>query len=512
MAQSPSLPPRWSLGFHQSRWGYKSESEIRELANNFKHYELPISAIHLDIEHMHGYRVFQVDRKRFPDDPGVKIDRNYAIYNSGIREDIFCKLPSGQRLRSVVWPGWVHFPDFTDSKTRHWWMSLYPRLLQQGIAGIWHDMNEPEAFAAWGENTMPLSTRHALEGQFGDHRQAHNLYGLLMNRTGLRALQKYQPEKRPFLLSRSGWAGLQRYAWNWTGDVESSWEALRQTISLMLGLGLSGIPFTGSDIGGFSGEPTAELFRRWLQMAVFTPFFRTHSAHFTPLREPWTFDKATLDISRSILQLRYRLMPYLYTLAWESSQSGLPLMRPMFWLNPEEPSYWDIQDQFLLGSDLLIAPVTEPGVEQRTVTIPAGLWYSFWDDQSYEGPAEVCIPVSPEIIPVFVRAGAIVPMQEGDVLTLHLYHPPPGDYASVLYSDGGDGYGPWRVDRFSFHVENKAYAMQREVEGARESLPEFVLLVHGADVVRCAVEEEPVPGDEGGFPVGNFRSLHLDVA
>jgi len=526
----PPLPPLWALGYHQSRWGYKTEEEIRELAGNFDHHELPISAIHLDIDYMEGYRVFTVDRKRFPDlkrlandllaehirlvaiiDPGVKIDHNYPIYNSGIQGDAFCKLPSGQPLRSVVWPGWVHYPDFTDSRTRQWWMDLYPRLLEDGIAGIWHDMNEPSAFAAWGGKTLPLNTRHTLEGQIGDHRQAHNLYGLLMNKAGNKALQQYRPDKRPFLLSRSGWVGVQRYAWNWTGDVESSWGALRQTIAMMLGLGLSGIPYTGSDIGGFSGEPSSELYLRWFQMATFTPFFRTHSDHVTPHREPWSFDDSTLQIVRTSLQLRYRLLPYLYTLAWESAQTGLPLMRPLFWLSPEEPSSWDIQDQFLLGNDLLVAPVTEPGVEQRMVTFPPGLWYSYWDDQPYEGPSEVPIDVSLEEIPVFVRAGAILPTQEGEELTLHLYLPVQGNYTSFIYNDEGDGYGPWRVDRFSLNNENRSYELLREVEGEFEGHSHVWLAIHGAQVKRCSVDNQDVSCEEGRFFVGEFQSVRLEI-
>jgi len=526
----PQLPPLWALGYHQSRWGYKTEAEIREVSTHFDRHELPISAIHLDIDYMDKYRVFTVDRKRFPDlkglaadllektihlvaiiDPGVKIDRNYSIYNSGVQEDAFCKLPSGQLLRSIVWPGWVYFPDFTDSKTRQWWIDLYPHLLEDGIAGIWHDMNEPSAFAAWGGKTLPLSTRHTLEGQLGSHRQAHNLYGLLMNKAGHKALQQHRPDKRPWLLSRSGWVGMQRYAWNWTGDVESSWAALRQTITIMLGLGLSGIPYTGSDIGGFSGEPSSELYMRWFQMAAFTPFFRTHSHHATPRREPWAFDDSTLQIVQATLQLRYRLLPYFYTLAWESTQTGLPLMRPLFWLSPEEPSSWDVQDQFLLGDDLLVAPVMDPGVEQRMVTLPRGHWYSFWDDLPYDGPGETPIEVSLEKIPVFVRAGAILPMQEGEELTLHLYLPGQGNHTSSLYSDEGDGYGPWRVDRFSLKSENGSYELLREVEGEFESHSRVWLVVHGAQVKRCSVDSKDVFYENDRFLVGDFHVVRLEI-
>ncbi len=304
---------------------------------------------------------------------------------------------------------------------------------------------------------------------------------------------------------------MQRYAWNWTGDVDSSWATLRQTIAIMLGLGLSGIPYTGSDIGGFSGDPSSELYLRWFQMAAFTPFFRTHSDHATPRREPWSFDNSTLQIVQATLQLRYRLLPYFYTLAWESTQTGLPLMRPLFWLSPEEPSSWDIQDQFLLGDDLLVAPVLEPGVEQRIVTLPPGRWYNFWDDQSYEGPSEVPIDGSLEQIPVFVRAGAILPMHEGEELTLHLYLPGQGKYSSSLYNDAGDGYGPWRVDRFSLNSENGAYELLREIEGEFESYSRVWLVVHGAQVKRCSVDSKEVLCEDGRFLVGDFHVVRLGI-
>jgi len=304
---------------------------------------------------------------------------------------------------------------------------------------------------------------------------------------------------------------MQRYAWNWTGDVESSWAALRQTIAIMLGLGLSGIPYTGSDIGGFSGDPSSELYLRWFQMAAFTPFFRTHSHHVTPRREPWAFDDSTLQIVRATLQLRYRLLPYFYTLAWESTQSGLPLMRPLFWQSPEEPSSWDIQDQFLLGDDLLVSPVMEPGVEQRIVTFPLGRWYSFWDDQPYDGPGEIPIDVSLEKIPVFVRAGAILPTQEGEDLILHLYLPGQGNYTSSLYSDEGDGYGPWRVDRFSLNSENGSYELLRAMEGEFESHSRVWLVVHGAQVKQCSVDSKDVLCENGRFLVGDFHIVRLEI-
>ncbi|UCF62586.1 MAG: alpha-glucosidase, partial [Anaerolineaceae bacterium] len=404
----PVLPPRWAFGYHQSRWGYKSEGMIRELVAGFLEHALPISAIHLDIDYMKGYRVFTVDSERFPDlagfthelesqgikivtilDCGVKSDPQYSVYNEGLAEDVFCKGPDAEVLYGPVWPGWCAFPDFTQPKTRSWWGSYYGRLLELGVAGIWHDMNEPAVFSAWGDYTLPQSTQHDLEGRGGDHREAHNLYGLLMNRSGYEALRELRPDRRPWIVTRSGWAGIQRYAWHWTGDTESSWRSLRMTVSMILNLGLSGVPFVGPDIGGFSGSPSAELFTRWFQLATFLPFFRTHSAVFTPPREPWVFGEPYLTIIRDFLGLRYKLLPYFYTLAWQSHQYGHPMVRPLFWHDVEDPNLWGIDDAFLLGKNLLVAPILEESASSRHLVLPKGNWFNFWDDTILQGPGEV---------------------------------------------------------------------------------------------------------------------------
>ena len=222
-------------------------------------------------------------------DPGVKQDPEYPLYKTGLEQDAFCRLPDGELLVGVVWPGWSVYPDFTNPLARAWWGRAYASLLEAGVAGIWHDMNEPTSFALTGGPFLPLATGHNLEGQGGDHRQGHNLYALLMNRAGFESLRHFRPSQRPWLLSRSGWVSQARYAWSWTGDASTSWESLRLTIPLVLGTGLSGQPYSGPDIGGFSGTPSAELYLRWFQMATFLPFFRTHSAYNTAQREPWVF-------------------------------------------------------------------------------------------------------------------------------------------------------------------------------------------------------------------------------
>lgn len=455
------LPPRWALGYHQCRWGYKSAQDVREVVAGFKRHNLPLDAIHLDIDYMDGYRVFTVDEERFPDlaaltaelkedgihtvtilDPGVKVDPNYALYREGVERGLFCKTPKGKPLKAQVWPGMCHFPDFTNPETRKWWGEQYEGLLAAGVDGFWHDMNEPAAFVGWGAPSLPSVTRYSMENrgalhprldalhledecheddgesrtathsskrsamQFfgGNHIEANNIYGLTMNRAGYEALRKLAPQQRPWILSRSGWAGMQRYAWNWTGDVGGSWATLRQTLVTMLNIGLSGVPYTGSDIGGFGGHPSAELFTRWFQMAAFTPFFRGHSATGTPRREPWVYGEPYTSIIRDFLHLRRRLMPYLYTLAEEAAQTGAPLMRPLFWHFPAMDGLSSsVDDQFMLGDSLLVAPVLEEGAKTRRMTLPPGVWYDWWEGTAHEGESQVTVPVTLARIPVFVR-------------------------------------------------------------------------------------------------------------
>lgn len=524
----PPLPPRWALGFHQSRWSYMSADEVRAVVEGFRAHNLPLHAIHLDIDYMDGYRVFTVDRERFPDlpglirelegqgvrtvvilDPGVKADPGYPIYREGEQGGCFCCLPDGRVYHGLVWPGWCAFPDFTDPEVRAWWGDHYRRFAEIGAAGFWHDMNEPTAFVAWGEPTLPRCVRHAMEGRGGDHREAHNLYGLLMNRAAWEAMRRLRPDCRPFLLTRSGWAGVQRYAWTWTGDVESSWAALRQTIATVLGLGLSGIPYAGPDIGGFSGAPSAELFIRWFQAAAFMPFFRNHAAKGTPRREPWAFGEPALSIVRAFLRLRVRLLPYLYTLAWEAADTGAPLVRPLFWPDAEDPSLWEIEDAFLLGPALLVAPVIEAGARTRRVILPSGEWFDFWTDRRWVGPGEIEGEAPLERIPVFVRAGRFLPMDE-EGLTLHLYVPSEGGGEGVLYQDAGDGFGPYRVDRFRMEREGSMLRVRRASEGDFLWPGEMIILrLHGFSAVRAEADGRRIEGEGDRWEAPLFRELRL---
>ncbi|MEM1205501.1 MAG: glycoside hydrolase family 31 protein [Acidobacteriota bacterium] len=541
----PPLPPRWALGFHQSRWGYRSEADIRRVVDGFKEHRLPLDVVHLDIDYMRGFRVFTVDPESFPDlpglasdlreqgirlvsilDPGVKQDGDWDLYEDGRRRGVFCRLPDGAEGRAPVWPGWCAFPDFTDPAARAWWGELYPKLLEAGIAGFWHDMNEPAGFSAFGDPTLPLPLRHSLEGRGGDHREAHNLYGLQMARAGHDALRRLRPDRRPFLLTRSGWLGVQRYAWTWTGDVECTWSALRTTLSTVLGLGLSGAPWTGPDIGGFSGAPDAELFVRWLQAAALMPFCRNHAYRLAPPREPWEFGEPALSITRDMLGLRRRLLPYLYTLAYEASVESTPLLRPLFWHNLEDVDLWGIDDAFLVGRDLLVAPILEAGKQRRRVRLPAGRWYDVWTDRCFEGGQDVELEGPLERLPILARAGAVIPVAPHDGaadgnpagetggITLHLW-PPDGDGAVVsqLYDDAGDGYGDHRLELFRVARTGDGFTVDRGVSGQYPAPASYGLRPRSMGAVVVEADGRPCPQQPGGgFRVPPFRRLDIRPA
>ena len=516
----PPMPPRWALGFHQCKWGYKDEADVREVVEGFAAEGVPLSAVHLDIDYMDGYRVFTVDPLSFPDlgslvdevagrgtrvvtivDPAVKVDPSYDVFSEGRRDGRFLVGDDGEPLIGVVWPGPAAFPDFTDPATRRWWSGWYRRLLDAGVAGVWHDMNEPTSITLWGDRTVPVGTRHCAEGRGGDHRECHNPYGQLMNAAGFEAMAAHAPERRPFLLSRAGWAGVQRHAWNWTADVESSWAGLRQQVATAVGLGLSGVAYTGSDIGGFSGVPTPELFVRWLELSVLMPFCRSHCVLGSPSREPWRFPEPYRGAIDRLICLRYRLVPYLYTLARRAADTGHPLVRPLDWPAPPpaagapraaagssvDPGLFGVDDAYLLGDALLVAPALSPGSRRRAVPLPAGRWFRWrpvpamaagGPDGAPRDPAApdpvtevvggrsvtVDTPAGQPVL--FVRAGTVLVLDDGWVdpggpdpglltaghgprlLSLHCFADQGGSAWGEGYDDAGDGDGPSRLDRF----------------------------------------------------------------
>lgn len=491
------LPPLWALGYHQSRYSYFTQDEVLEIARELRTREIPCDAIYLDINYMDGYRVFTHDREAFPDfkamadalheqgfklvtilDPGVKIDPDYAVYQSGLDAGIYLKYPDGEPVMGVVWPGAVHFPDFSDPKGRSWWAQHLKTLIDLGVDGIWNDMCEPVIFRPDGPGNMPDYVRHDDEGRGGDHLHHHNLYGLQMGQASHEGLRQHLPERRPFNIIRAGYAGAQRYASSWTGDNVSTWDHLKLSISMTLQMGLSGVPFTGPDVGGFAGDADGELLARWTQVACLMPFFRNHSAITAARQEPWVFGEAIERICREAVQLRYRLLPYLYTVFAQHHFTGAPILRPLFMAFDYDSSVAaDIDDCYLLGEHLLVAPVVTPQTLRRTVYLPRGDWYDFWTGQRVKSLYDeemVTVDAPLHHLPLFVRAGSAIPtwperQHTADPvagMTFRLY---PGAGTSYLYEDAGDGFGYQRGDyrwtTLTCRYDKGAFTFKREVEG-----------------------------------------------
>ncbi|MER7186695.1 TIM-barrel domain-containing protein, partial [Streptomyces hyaluromycini] len=487
---APALPPAWALGHHHARWGFGSEQEVRRIVAGYQERGLPLDAVHLDIDHYDDHQVFTVDHERFPKlptlaeelrrdgirlvsivDPAVKAEQGNTVYDSGTAVDAFVRDPSGRTVEGVVWPGETVFPDFTDARVRAWWGGLYEERLALGFAGFWHDMNEPTSFSAFGESTLPRSARHALEGRGGDHREAHNVYALCMARAAYEGLRGLAPGERPFLFSRSGWAGMQRYGGTWSGDVATGWPGLRASLSLVLGLGLCGVPYSGPDVGGFDGSPSPELFLRWFQLGAYLPLFRTHASMRAGRREPWEFGSEVLEHARVALLERRRLLPYFMTLAQLARRTGAPYVRPVWWGAPEDRALRDCEDAFLLGDALLVAPVLDPGTDRRAVQLPRGRWYDTATEQAYEGPGQVLVDAPPARIPVLARAGAVLPVRNEDGGTgLEVWAPARGRTGGgLVVPDAGDGWGEPEIERYVARWEGRRVVVRREDEnGVRE--------------------------------------------
>ncbi|MGW2722516.1 glycoside hydrolase family 31 protein [Streptomyces sp. NPDC001492] len=496
---APALPPAWALGHHHARWGFGSEQEVRRIVSGYQERGLPLDAVHLDIDHYDEHQVFTVDQERFPKlpvlaeelrrdgirlvsivDPAVKAAEDNAVFAGGAAVDAFVRDASGRLVRGVVWPGETVFPDFTHARVRAWWGGLYEERLAQGFSGFWHDMNEPTSFAAFGESTLPRSARHSLEGRGGDHREAHNVYALGMARAAYEGLRELAPEERPFIFSRSGWAGLQRYGGTWSGDVATGWPGLRASLSLVMGLGLCGVPYSGPDVGGFDGSPSPELYLRWLQLGAYLPLFRTHASLRAGRREPWEFGAEVLEHARVALVERRRLLPYFVTLAHLARRTGAPYVRPLWWAAPEDRALRDCEDAFLLGDNLLVAPVLGPGADRRAVQLPRGRWYDTVTEQVYEGPGQVLLDAPLSRIPVLARAGAVVPVRGDDGgLELEVWAPARGrSGGGLVVQDAGDGWDEPELERYVARWTRRRLIVERQGEGGT-SEPPYPVRVRG---------------------------------
>jgi alpha-glucosidase len=428
------LPPMWALGYNQCRYSYYPESKVRLIADTFRSKRIPADVLWLDIHYEDGYNPFTWDKQRFPDparmirdlrqegfrvvtivDPHPKAQPGWPVFETGLAANAFVKNPDGSVYKAPVWPsqgernpGPSVFPDFTKASAREWWgAQLKAPYTDLGVAGIWNDMNEPAVFVE-PTHTMALDARHDGDGQPTDEREIHNVYGQLNARATFEGLARLRPDERPFVLTRASYAGGQRWSAVWPGDNVSDWSSFRQTIPMFSNLGMSGFAFLGADIGGFAEVPSAELFTRWLQTGVFYPFMRTHTTFGTPDQEPWSYGTRYEAINRRAIEMRYQLLPEIYTVMEEASRTGLPALRPLVLEYPEDPATYQRQDEFLFGRDLLVAPVLREGLTEREVYFPRGTWYDYETGRRFDGGKSAVVPVTMESIPVFVRGGAIV--------------------------------------------------------------------------------------------------------
>ncbi len=529
----PPLPPLWSLGYQQCRYSYYPESRVRELAQTFRKERIPADVIYLDIDYQDAYRPFTINRQYFPSFEALIPDLRkmgfsviaitdlhiakvpgYKPFDTGLAADYFVKNADGTLYVGKVWPGDSVFPEFTLSSVRRWWGTLYKDFVDMGIRGFWNDMNEPAIFNP--DKTMPLSVEHRLDdGTTLDHRAVHNVFGMQNSRATYEGLVQLEGNERPFVLTRASYAGGQRYAASWTGDNSATWNHMRLTIPTLLNLSISGYPLVGVDIGGFAGNPSPDLLTRWMALGAFNPIYRNHAQKGSANREPWVDGPEHEVVRKKFIEQRYRMLPYIYSLAEEMARTGLPIMRPLFMEFPADQSLNANQDEFLLGPHLLVAPNLSDSGGAYDVKLPSGEWYDYWTGQRLAGGLGRKQPVSvtPKLdeLPVYVRAGAILPHQpvvqstqevpQGP-LELRVY--PGTDCYGSLYLDDGHTFNYQKGEflRLGFTCLQAAHSLSVQISSAQGNYEpwfhELLFTVHG-------ISSAPMGVAINGRPIQTFR-------
>lgn len=518
------MPPLWALGFHQCRWGYANETTVRAVVEEYRQHRIPLDAIWLDIDYMDGYKVFTFSPDRFPDpaaltadlrrkgvrtvvivDPGVKKEPGYAVYESGHTGTHYVRNARDEEFVDRVWPAPAVWPDFTRADVRAWWGEWHRVYVEAGVAGIWNDMNEPSAFGT-PSKTLPEAARHGAH----THAEMHNVYGSSMCRATRDGLQRLAPDRRPFVLTRSGFSGIQKHAWVWTGDNHSYWEHLEACIPMLLNLGLSGVPFVGCDIGGFSDDADAELATRWTWLAAFFPFMRNHAGKATRRQEAYAFGEPYTSAMRAAIEQRYRLLPTLYTLARQATEDGLPIMRPLLLDYPQDPDTAAMHDQFLCGPDLLVAPILRPGQTHRLVYLPEGRWQDMRAGTVHTGPTRIVASAGLDSIPLFQRAGSAVALAAPtshtstalwETLVWRIVPATGIDSGGCVYEDDGDGPANGTLRTLSAQWDGDCLHLAQS--GPRADRP--------ATVEMCGVRKPTALGD-GDMWEADVLSLVLNGA
>jgi alpha-glucosidase len=502
-------PPLWALGHHQCRWfGYTQES-VKRLGKRHRERKIPCDVLWLDIDYMDDYRVFTWNRDKFPDpkamlrelrelgfrvitiiDPGVKYEHGYAVFDEAVERNLLCKTESGAIYVGQVWPGRTAFPDFAKAEGRRWWGEWNARHVESGLAGIWNDMNEPST----GE--IPSDGMLFEDGK-SSHAKFHNQYALLMAMGTTEGLLKAMPDKRTFVLSRAGFSGIQRYAANWLGDNISRWDHLWMSMPMALGFGISGQPFIGADIGGFGENSSAELLVRWYQMGALTPFFRNHNSTNQNDQYPWVYGEAIEDLCRKAIEFRYRLLPYIYSQFMRSAETGAPVQKPLIFDYQTDRTARDMDDQYLFGDHLLVAPVFLEHATARQVYLPRGTWFRWHTGEKKNGPSFVIADAPMDYIPLYVRGGAVIPMwpespqstmgYHPERIELHIFLPDEnGITRSMLHEDDGQTFGfrngEFLRTEFQLHRDGSKVKLEATVSGngyAEFLRKEFRLHFHG---------------------------------
>ena len=522
-------PPLYALGQHQCRWHDYTEATLLALGREYRARDIPCDVLWLDIGHMDGFRVFTFHPERFPDvprlvealradalrlvtivDPGIKYEPGYAVFDAAVAGNHLCKTEGGAIYVGEVWPGRTAFPDFVKTETRRFWGELNARHVATGVAGIWNDMNEPATGAV-----PPFAMRFDRDGEDHAHERYHNQYALLMAEGTREGLLRARPNERPFILSRAGFAGIQRVAAQWLGDNQATWEHLALAVRMALGMGVSGQPFVGSDIPGFAGEADRDLFARWVQYGALTPFCRFHKQTGHADHYPWSFGTEIEAIARRALKLRYRLLPYLYSAFMRATESGEPVQRPLHFDFQDDPGSLRIEDEYMLGDALLVAPVLEPAVTHRDVYLPPGSWIDWHDGKTHLGKRRVSVETALDHIPIFARGGKVIPMYPRaprstldpapDCVELHAFTPAHDSLTtSLLYEDDGvsfafrDGAFLKSVLELERHGDDLRVRSRTQGEGFPEARRErFSVVLHDFRAATARLDGRQLPLENG---------------
>lgn len=511
------MPPLWSMGYQQCRYSYYPDKEVLNLARTFREKDIPADTLVFDIHYMESYKIFTWSKRDFPNpealltelramgfqvvvmcDPGIKVEEGYQTYDDGVKQNVFLQYPDKTNYTGQVWPGWCHFPDFTNPKTRAWWKDQFKEYVGLGIEGFWNDMNE---IATWG-HMLPENVEFDFDGNKATMRRGRNVFGFQMARSTYEGTKALMKGKRPFNLTRSGFSGIQRYAAVWTGDNVAYDEHMLLGVRIVNSMGLTGIAFAGYDVGGFVGDASVKLFARWISIGAFSPFFRGHSMINSRDSEPWAYGEEVEQISRNYIKFRYQLLPYIYSLFYEASQTGMPVQRSLAIDYPHDYKIYDghFYNQYLFGPSLLVAPA-ESTKDFIKVYLPEGEWYSLYTGTKHPGNTEIIVECPVHRLPVFVKGGALIPMQPvksnttefSDVLMLHVYTGA-NDSSFTFYEDDGATFeyqkGAFAKRTIDYSAASRSVVLLPSEGTYASGIKRLKLIFHNMHTLQVAVNGE----------------------